>query len=317
MTDSASQDRAISPVIGIVVLVAVVVGLSAVSAGMLYSLNQERDPAPTVTMSLEPTDVDAIQTLVMENGPTLEGEKIEIHGGVELSNLATRELSAGDQHDVVPIDTTIEVVWFGDHGTSYVIWEETVSEAATAPAPDKRCSWVETESDGGTTNVKIHGIVVACDVETSEGIEVQDGGVIIGVTMSGAKDVDADNATFYGDVEVEQVFNLQDGLVIGSIESHTADVKLGNGTVGGSISAAKEVEVVDGSSVAGNVVSDGGVEVLGSEVSGSVVSHDSVKLQDATVNGEVYDGSPTFDCTNSTINGQSCASYSPKDPEMY
>lgn len=317
MTDSASQDRAISPVIGIVLLLAVVVGLSAVSAGMFYSLNQETDPAPAVTMSLEPTNVGAVQILSVEQGPTLEGEQIEIRGGVELSELATRELSAGDQHQIVPTETTIEVVWFGSQDTSYVIWEETVSQEATAPAPDKGCSWVETESDGGIDNVKVIGDVVACDVETSKGIKVQDGGVIIGETTSGAKDIDADDATFYGDVEVETVFNLQNGLVTGSIQSHTADIKLDNGTVTGSVSATKVLEVLNGSSVAGDATSDDQVKVLSSEVAGSIVSDGSVKLQDATVEGEVYVDAASFDCTNSTINGQSCAAYSPRDPETY
>lgn len=303
--------------IGIVLLVAVVVGLSAVSAGMFYSLNQETDPAPAVTMSLEPTDVSAVQKLTLEQGPTLKGEQIKIRGGVELSDLGTRELSAGDQHQIVPKETTVEVVWFGSQDTSYVIWEETVSQEATAPAPDKGCSWVETESDGGTDSVKVDGDVVACDVETSEGIEVQAGGVIIGETTSGAKDIDADDATFYGDVEVEKVFNLQDGQVTGSIQSHTADIKLDNGTVTGSVSAAKVLEVVAGSSVAGDATSDDQVKVLNSEVAGAVVSDGSVKLQDATVEGEVYVDAADFDCTSSTINGQSCASYSPRDPATY
>lgn len=317
MTDTASQDRAISPVIGLVLLVAVVVGLSAVSAGMFYSLNQERDPAPAVTMSLEPTDVAAVQQLSVEQGPTLEGENIEIRGGEELADLAPRELAAGDQHRIVPTATTVEVVWYGSHDTSYVIWEESVSQEATAPTPDEGCSWVETESDGGTENVKVIGEVVACDVETSEGIEVQDGGVIIGETTSGAKDIDADDATFYGDVEVETVFNLQDGLVAGSVQSHTADIKLDNGTATGSVSAVKVLEVVNESSVGGDATSDDQVKVLSSEVAASVVSDDSVKLQDATVEGEVYVDAASFDCTNSTINGQDCASYSPRDPETY
>jgi FlaG/FlaF family flagellin (archaellin) len=54
------------------------------------------------------------------------------------------------------------------------------------------------------------------------------------------------------------------------------------------------------------------VKLLSSEVSGDVASSDSVKLQDATVTGDVYvDG--TFDCTNSTVNGQDCGAYSPKE----
>lgn len=217
----------------------------------------------------------------------------------------------------MPTETTIEVVWFGSHDTSYVIWEGTVSEEATAPAPDKGCSWVETETEGGTDSVKVIGDVVACDVETSEGIEVQDGGVIIGETTSGAKDIDADRATFYGDIEVEKVFNLQGGQVVGSVQSHTADIKLDDGTVTGSVSATKVLEVLNGSSVAGDVISDDQVKVLSSEGAGSVVSDGSVKLQDTIVEGEVYVDAAAFDCTNATINGESCASYSSRNPETY
>lgn len=319
MADRRPQERGISPVIGIALLTAIVVALAVVTGGIFFSLGQEKNPAPGVSMSLEAEGVGAVHLLVHENGDVFDGDRVELRGAANSKALAGGKVVAGDQHNVAPTDDTVELVWYGEQGTSYIIWEGSVPEDETIPEPDEGCSWVDSESNGGVDDVKVDGIVVSCDVETEKVIEVQNGGIVIGDTNSELKEIDADDAQFYGDVTVENNLNLQDGIVSGTITSDNL-VKIDNGTVGGSVTADNTIEVISGSSVGGDVASDSElVKVLSSDVSGSVATDGSgsVKLQDATVSGEVYVDDADFDCTDSTIAGQDCSEYSPKDPDDY
>ncbi|WP_178917306.1 polymer-forming cytoskeletal protein [Natronomonas gomsonensis] len=319
MNRGQTDERGLSPVIGVVLLVGIVVALVAVSAVLFLGLTEERDPAPEVSLSLETDDGPAQYALRHGTGDALDGEKVELRGAADPTTLKGRELTAGETESVYPVEESIEVVWFGDNGASYVLKEFEVNPDDTVPGPEKGCEWVDDESDCGTESVKVE-TVVNCDVETVETIQVQDGGVVIGATVSGGKDVDADNAEFYGDVDAEKVFNLQDGNVTGSVESETADVKLGDAFVDGDVTAEKVVELQSDTTVEGDAVSETkDVKVQdGSTLQGDAVSESGqVKLEDATVDGHVYVDDSDFDCTNSTINGQDCDDYTPKDPDDY
>lgn len=308
-------DRAVSPAVGVVLLVAISITLAAVAGSIAFSLTEERDPAPGVTMSLETGDAPGDVRIRHENGDVLDGDRVELRGVADPDVLAGAEIAAGESQSVVPVDRRIDVVWFSNDGTSYVVWEFSVPASDTLPAPDEGCDWVDAESNGGVDDVKIDGIVVDCDVRTDKVIEVRDGGVIIGDTNSDTKEVDAQNAEFYGDVDVDNNLNIQDGEITGSVTSDDL-VKVDGSTVGGPIEAVDTTEVIDGSTVDGDVTNEvGRVKVDDSVVTGSVASGDSVKLQDATVEGDVYVDDGEFDCTDSTINGQDCDSYSPLDPD--
>lgn len=332
MIRGAGDRRAVSPVAGIALLLGIVVALATVSGGILVGLTEEPEPSPDVTFSMEAAEAPGTYVLVHEGGDRVDGSRIELRGASVPETLEESALSAGARHPVLAVDETIEVVWFGDDGTSYIVWEFDVQRDAdpgrnalpgvdsetTVPEPDEGCDWVESESDGGTEGVKIDGQTVDCDVETAKVIEVQAGGVVLGETISGSDEVDADDARLYGDVEVADVFNLQDGVATGDVTSGTADAKLDNATVGGSVTAAKVVELTGGSFIGGDAVSeDKQVKVLDSEVAGSVAGDGSVKLDGADVDGHVYVDAADFDCTDSTVNGRECGEYTPKDPDAY
>lgn len=311
-----NQERAVSPVIGVALLIAIVVALAVLSGSLFLALGEERDPAPGVTMSLETTDMGATQALVHETGDTLDGDRVELRGVADDEALAGTEVGAGERQQIVPTDTDIELVWFGDDGSSYVIWEGTVPEDETVPEPDHGCSWVENNSDD-EGNVKAEGAVVDCDVRTDKVIEVNDDGVVIGNTDSNTKNIDADNAMFYGDVTGDTDVNAQDSLVTGAVISNDT-AKIDNTTVGEGVDASDTVEVIAGSSTGDDVTSDTSlVKVLDSDVDGAIATDGSVKLDGATVEGDVYVNAGDFDCTDSTIDGQDCSAYSPKDPDDY
>lgn len=249
----------------------------------------------------------------MRGGDSLDGNKVQLRGAADEHTLSGEQLTAGKTSQVVPVEDEIRVVYEGDHGTTYRL--AAFEPKNTVPEPDEGCEWVDTETNGGTDTIKIDGIVVNCDVETAEGIEVQNGGTVIGETVSDDKDLDGDDATIYGDADVEQVLNLQDGTITGAATSNSADVKLDNATVNGDATAEKVVEVTGGGIVDGDAQSETkNVKVLSSTVSGSITADTEVKLDDATVDGEVYIDASDFDCTDSTINGQDCTAYTPKDP---
>jgi len=316
MSSRKGVNRGISPVVGTVLMVAIVVVLATVGAAMFLGLADETDPQPNVVLEGEPTD-DTGYKIVHGGGETLDGDRLELRGALETGGLDGKTLEVDDEITFYPTTREITVVWYGDNDESYTLTTVTVDRAF--PEPDEGCAWVESETDNGTDPIKIDGIVVDCDVETDEGVEIQNGGVVVGDTISNLKDLDADDATVYGDVAVETVLNLQDGTITGDATSAAADVKIGNGTVDGSIEAEKVAEVINGSTVGGSMESrTKDAKVLGgSVVEGSVTAAGTVKVQDSTIEGHVYADPADFDCTNAEIDGQDCGSYTPKDPDEW
>ncbi|WP_058366523.1 type IV pilin [Haloparvum sedimenti] len=316
MVCSDGADRAISPVVGVVILVGIVALLAGTGGVLILGLADDPDPAPGATLDVEAAGDGLHHALVHGGGDTIDGDALAIRGAADPDAAAGTRLTAGTAVELYPVDEEIMVVWRGDDDTTHVLTTATVDR--TLPEPDRTCEWVDEETDGGADPITIDGLVVDCDVETDEGITVSDGGVVVGESASGAKDFDGDDATVYGDVAVEKVVNIQTGTVRGSVVSRTADAKLGNVTVDGSVTARKVVEVLAGSAVGGDVESENNtVKVFDSTVEGAVVAADGeqVKLDNATVEGHVYVDEAAFDCTDSTIDGRDCGSYTPRDPD--
>ncbi|QSG10138.1 type IV pilin N-terminal domain-containing protein [Halapricum desulfuricans] len=323
-----SGARGISPVVGVALLIIIVTLLGAVSATMVFDLSEEREPAPEVALEMEVENASAGEYVLRhDSGETLDGDKVEILGLEDPDTIDEMRFVAGDERTVVPTDETVTVIYHGEHGTIYTLREFSVDpslgssdDGLSLPSADEGCSWVDTESDGGTEDVKVEdGLVVDCDVTTEKIVEVFDGGAVTGDTESEGNAIDVDDGTLYGDATAEKVVNVQDGAVHGTVVSTTADVKIDDSYVNESIQGAKVVEVINGGTVEGDAVSTNKeVKVnSGSTVEGDVTSGDSVKLTDATVEGDVYIDEGDFDCTDSTIDGESCSEYDPKDPDDY
>lgn len=326
-----SADRGLAPVVGGALLIAVAVLLAAVTAGMLLNVGDSSDPSPDVVFDLQPTDDRARYVLVHDGGSRLDGDEIRLRGATDPTVMAGTTVSAGDRVSFHPTTEEVTVVWHDDdHGTSFVIW--TAAAETTVPEPDVTCDWVETETAGGTEDAKIDGTVVDCDVETEKVVDVEDG-TVVGEVDSDRRDFDGDNATVYGPVDVENVLNLQVGLITGDATSRTADVKLDEATVDGSVTAAKVADI-NGSTVEGSVTATNAVnihtdsrvvgdvesetqeaKIYDTTVEGSVTAADQVELDGATVEGHVYVDDADFDCTDSTIDGEDCGEYSPRDPD--
>lgn len=292
-------------------MVSIVVVLATVSASMFLGLTEETDPQPTVMLEGVDTD-DPTHKLVHRGGETLDGDRLELQGALEPDAPDGTTLEADDEVTFYPTSEEITVVWYGDNDESYRLTTLTVDQPL--PKPDEGCGWVESETNGGTDQIKIDGTVVNCDVKTDKIIEIYNGGTVIGDVNSDLKELDGDDAEVYGSVTAENVLNLQTGMITGSATSKTADIKIDNADVGGSIKGKKVAEITGGTTVEGDMesISKDSKILGGSVVEGSVTADGTVKVQDSTVEGHVY--SNNLDCDDSTINGQDCASYTPKDP---
>lgn len=313
MTGGAAGERAVSPVVGAVLMVGIVVAIAAVTAFLVFGVADSGDAAPTARLHGEPADGPHSHHLVHGGGDSLQGDRLDLRGASPASSLDGETLTTGEELSVYPTAEVVDVVWHGDQGHSYVLAEIDVEDPL--PPPDEGCDWVAAETNGHVDGITVDGTVVDCTVETDDQVTVRNGGVVVGETVSDSKELDADDATIAGSVTVEAVLNVQNGSIGGDATSKSEDVKLGDASVGGSVDARKVAEVADGSVVEGDVESaTADAKVLESTVEGSVTADDVVKLDDATVHGDVYADPGDFDCTDATIGGEDCSSYAPKDP---
>lgn len=312
-------DRGLSPVVGTALMIAIVLVFAAIAGYVFLGLSDTAEPAPQVAWEAESSEDGADWRLVHGGGDRVEGKHLELHGTATPDAATDTNLSVEDEVSFYPTASEVTVVWYGEDGESYRL--TTIEIEQPLPAPDEGCDWVEAESDGGSDPVTVDGIAVNCDVSTGEQITVRNGGAVIGEVVSGSKDLDLDDAAVYGDVELSKAANVQNGTVTGDVTSTNKEVKLDEAVVEGSVTAMAKAEVMDDSVVDGDVESRGGTsQISRSTVQGSVTAAagGKVNLDDATVEGHVYadpDGSVDFECSNSTIDGQDCDSYTPRDPD--
>ncbi|NHN61920.1 flagellin-like protein [Haloarcula quadrata] len=115
--------RGVSPVIGTVLLVAILVVLSAVSAAFVLGLTGEQDPVPQAKLALEQTEAAGEYHLVHESGDTIDGDRLTLRGVANPDILAGTELAAGKAVTIEPQADTVRVVWTEREGapSSYVL----------------------------------------------------------------------------------------------------------------------------------------------------------------------------------------------------
>ena len=320
-----------SPVVGTVLLVAIVVALSALVAAVAFGTGGPREPAPDVVLELEQTDRPVAHELVVEGGDTLVGEKVEFRGTADEDPLAGR-LRAGESVTVYPVEDTVRVVWFGEYTTTQIL--ATFDPDPDLPPVDEGCNWVESTT-GGHTNPVTVDVVVDCNVETEGAVDVVDPGVVIGDVDSYDNAVDLDHGTVYGFVRSDSAVDL-DGTLVSADVTAGGDVTITDeSTVRGAVETGPSgsVDADGGSQLGGPVVAGddvaldsvtvGGdvrgpdVDISDSTVEGSVVGSNVVQLDGVTVTGHVYAPSGSFSCSDSTINGQDCGSYTPRDPDEF
>jgi len=111
---SDRPDRALSPVIGTVLLVAIVALLAGFTAAVLTGATERKPPAPTVEADLDPTEAPGEFELRHVAGETLDGDRLVVRGIENPDVLAGERLVAGETVTVTPVEETVTLVWFED-----------------------------------------------------------------------------------------------------------------------------------------------------------------------------------------------------------
>jgi len=302
MLSQSNTDRAISPVVGGVLLLAISITLVSFAGYVLLETGDTHTAAPTVTVSLEETENPAVYRLSHESGTHSLGNQTTVQGVANPAVLRGADFVAGTDIEVTPVSDEVRVVWDSDNSRSYTLQTFNVDPAIGDLSVSDiyhDCDWAESEiNDQGDLNL-VSGDVVRCDIVngvdldpgvSSVAVDMQSGAVIIG-TVDTDGDVDLDNATVTGDVTTD----------------------------------ANDIVLTSESTVYGDVVaqSDTNIDIDGdSRVSGAVVAKGgSLSLDSVTVEGHVYvDEDDISTCSGGTTigpEGESCSEYEFRDPADY
>jgi len=134
-----NDDDAVSPVIGVILMVAITVILAAVIASFVLGLGDQNNPAPTADFNFD-YDIDTnVTTVTHGDGEELDGSQVFIRG----QEIDTEQdwssysgggstVAAGDSIDVA-LDT-------GGNPTQYVInvvWEDPDSDSTSTLSTDR------------------------------------------------------------------------------------------------------------------------------------------------------------------------------------
>lgn len=126
-------DGAVSPVVGVILVVAITVLLASVVSTMVFNVAGETDESvPQASFSFE-TEAGHV-TVVHEGGETIDGDRLKF-GGVATDKTSTgaipewsdEEVAAGESATVPTKEGELEVVWVSDGGArGHVIASESV-----------------------------------------------------------------------------------------------------------------------------------------------------------------------------------------------
>ena len=134
LKDLFTEERAVSPVIGVILMVAITVILAAVIGAFVLGLgDQVSETAPSAQISFEYDSGAGEVTLTHEGGPSFSSDAVRLTGpntNDELEDWGNGQVSAGNSVDADISDeetgNTLRVVWEGSSGSSSVIARSTV-----------------------------------------------------------------------------------------------------------------------------------------------------------------------------------------------
>ncbi|WP_254823086.1 type IV pilin [Haloglomus halophilum] len=139
-----SDPRAVSPAVGVALMLAIVVALGVVISGLVLGLADSGPASPESRLALQGDDCPV--DLVHRQGDTLDGDRIRLQGTEHATPLQDQRFEAGDSVTVRPTADEVTVVWNSpDDGSTYVLSRlEPPGGSATA------CGGVLYAGDGGS-----------------------------------------------------------------------------------------------------------------------------------------------------------------------
>ncbi|WP_181686161.1 type IV pilin [Halorhabdus salina] len=126
------DDNAVSPVIGVILMVAITVILAAVIATFVLGLGEQiSSTAPQASFSFDYNDTANSLTATHTGGETLDNGTISVTGDYDNAtfDLGDQEMSAGDSINITGVDQgggdEIQIIWKepgGDKSATLATW---------------------------------------------------------------------------------------------------------------------------------------------------------------------------------------------------
>ena len=132
-------ERAISPVVGGVLLIGIVLLLATVTGVLFTGLLDTESPAPTARLTLDPAGNGCQYELTHEGGERIEGNATKLVGVDDPDALGGTRLTTGETVRVRPTDDTVRVVWQVDDTREYQIAKKSIDDEA-GDTPIWKCS---------------------------------------------------------------------------------------------------------------------------------------------------------------------------------
>ena len=120
-----NDDDAVSPVIGVILMVAITVILAAVIASFVLGLGEDQGPTPKASFEFD-WDGSSTLTVTHDGGDTLEGNRLSLSS----SGSSDTPWSAGD----VTSGTTVTSSTFSGGDTIRVVWTNEDGDTSTTLA---------------------------------------------------------------------------------------------------------------------------------------------------------------------------------------
>jgi flagellin-like protein len=152
-------ERAVSPVIGTVLLLAIVLLLVAISGAFIFELTEQRDPAPQASLNVEPIESSDDYRLVHRSGDNITGDQLRLLGVSDSDKLAGTPFTAGDTIRLTPTEETIRLVWEEQRPSSYTLatFDVTLSSSSSSSSASLSESVAFTGTSGGILNITEDG----------------------------------------------------------------------------------------------------------------------------------------------------------------
>lgn len=297
-----TDTRGISPSLGVVLLVGIVLILAMTATYTVLNMTNEREPQPNSRLELKLADDGVTHVLVHDGGETLDGNKVTLQGAANPQALQGERVTSTDEIRFYPVSDTVQVIYTGEHGTGYLL-RTFDSIEATVPEPDTGCEWVEQQTNGGTDPINIVDKTVSCDIETDGDIDVGQGGVVIGFVDSHWNNVDIDKGEVYGTITADGDVSIDQAVLHSGVDAGN-DVTVDETEVGGPIQAGGNVDIASTADlVEGAVTASGQVSIDQGTIEGPVDSGGKAALSGrVTVKGSLTSGND-IDMEEGTIQG--------------
>ena len=332
----SGRDRAVSPVVGVVLLVGVTVMLGLMvgpfvlgtvgnlstetpSADIAFYYDGEADDNRVDDFGTQVAAGDGLMIVKVESSESFDPSTIEVRGVTSGGNLQTDtgssvyasgdRLQQGETVRVVATrGETVRLIWNGQNGdSSKVLAALTVPEVRSAvppgvPEPTLGCDWVDTQTTGGSLVVAQGGEFQAGDVVACGSLDSR---------VSGTVDIDGD-LTVVGDIDATEVELgpggfAKGGDLYGSVAGG-GDVDLTELTVTDEVTTGDDLTLDEVTAEAGIDAADTAA-ADNATVEGRVVAGGDTILDNTTVRDDVAVGGTLTCAGETTIADEDCAVY--------